>query len=249
MAKKDINFSHLDMAWGFYLQSQSPKEVHRRCLDAGLSVHINTVSRWINKGIPNHEVESFKDRHARIQGAAQAIAAQRASNEAAEIRVTSETVDQITTAQAEVIATATTDALAVKIGAANLEQWRGQMDLQLLHAAVANDKMLETLMGMDPADPKAVKDVMTAWKNCVSAQRGIIESHSVLRTMNDPDAGIAAKGSDREIMEHFKGWTVEEHRAFRERGIWPTETQGPAPDYILSIMDGDAEDDDPEDVE
>lgn len=230
MPKKFIDINDVDRAWEFYLEDQRVRVVRDRCAAVGISLHSNTISRWINAGIPSKGVEPFKARLARIQGAAVAIVVAKASTNNAQAdakHVQAEIVDHQTATELE-------DEVLVRYAVVQISHWRGQMDQQLIHAAIANDKILESLMGVDPADPVAMKDVMTAWKNAVSAQRGIIETHSVLQGLGGGDDD--ADGRDEWIAENFSGWTGEEHMAFREHGIWP-ERLGSIPDFILSESD------------
>lgn len=218
-SKKDM-----EIIWSFYLENQKPRMVRKRCEAAGIKVHPNTISRWIHKGIPAKGIPAFKDRLAEIRGTAERVLREKKAERVATKPVNVEVIEQKTPAARHMI-----DQFTAQYLAEGLEAYQALVDRTILHGHIGLERVMDCLMGADPEDARAIKDATAALKNMVASIKEAVETRASLRGMGlstDPDEpGII-------LLEHFEGWTPEEHKAFREDGIWP-ESQGPAPKFLL----------------
>lgn len=232
MGKMAIDLDELEKVWGFYLEDQRPREVMRRCQDCGIRVHKNTLSRWINKGVPSLGIQSLKARLAEIKGTAERVLGQRKS-ERAKARAKlppPPQVEIINLAEPTQESRIAVDSLTAQYLADGLEAYQALVDRTILISHIGLSKVMEALGGVDPEDHQAMKNATTALKNVVSAVRGAVETRGTLRGMG---GGSDQDAPDAMLMEHFDGWTPDEHRAFRDEGIWPA-SQGPPPVFLLS---------------
>lgn len=242
MGKMAIDLEQLETVWGFYLEDQRPQAVRMRCEAAGIRVHKNTLSRWINQGIPNHGVRSFKSRLAEIRETAERVLREKEAR-----RETEQSPRLPGPAQTEIIEPtparrALVDNLTAQYLADGLEAYQALIDRTILHGHVGLERVMTALMGTSPEDHQAMKNTTTALKNMVSAIRGAVETRATLRGMGVAEGGDAP---DAMLMEHFEGWTPDEHRAFREEGVWP-ESQGPPPAFLMTAAQDPDTDEDPE---
>jgi hypothetical protein len=231
MPRKKIDIKVLEQAWEFYLEDQSTKSIAVRLEAAGTPIHENTIRRWIKGGIPSRGVQPFAERLGEIKQNAERILEERKAQ-----RVTTDRAPHLPSPQVEIIecdapaGRAMIDNLTAQYLADNLEAYQALVDRTILHGHVGLEKVMTALLGTDPEDHQAMKNNTTALKNMVSSIRGAVETRLSLRGAGTSGGGPEADGM---LMEHFEGWTPEEHRAFRDRGIWP-ESQGPPPEFLLS---------------
>lgn len=244
MAGKALNTADVHRMWGFYLEKQTAKHVRERCAEEGISVHANTISKYINRGDPKRKTLPFKQRYAELKEVI-ALEAEERAVQSVKVDPSILAAPPIPSAQVASAApvnqpvAATIDQAIVSIAADALEFWRIDLSRWLGRLARAGDEVdtrIEMLADGNASNPD--KELMTIMKTismAAKSHKDLVSTADLLRVMDGPKAD----GRDAWLQEHFEDWSPEEHAAFRDHAIWPAR-MGPRPDW-LELPDGEPE--------